>query len=63
VQYRVEYAPTGQRSVTTTYVCEQPLQVGQWIEADGVYLVVERLVRGKPGDPYAGVVLCRLAVG
>lgn len=49
--------------MTVTYTCDQPLQVGQWIEAGGVYLVVERIVRGKPGDPHAGIALCKLALG
>ena len=49
--------------VTATYECEQPLQVGHWIEVAGVYLVVERIVPAKRGDRYAGIALCKLALG
>jgi len=34
-----------------------------WIEIGGIYLTVERVVPGKPDDPYAGIALCKLAVG
>ena len=61
--YRVEYVQVGKRAVTTEYRCEQPLEPGQWIEIGGIYLTVERVVPGKPGDPYAGIALCKLAVG
>ena len=62
--YRVEYSPPGQRTVRKTYQAATPLTPGCWIVVDGgVYLVVERIVRGKPGDPYAGVALCKIAAG
>ena len=61
--YRVQYAPAGKATVTTTYKCNQPLEAGQWLDIDGIYVVVERVVRGKPGDAYAGVVLCKVAIG
>jgi hypothetical protein len=61
--YRVEYVSSGRRAITATYTCEQPLEVGQWIEVGGAYLVVERIVRGKRGDPYAGIALCKRAQG
>jgi hypothetical protein len=37
--------------------------VGRWIEVGGIYLTVERLIRGKPGDRYDGIALCKIAVG
>ena len=61
--YRVEYVPPGQRPVTASYACEDPLRPGQWIEVAGVYLVVERLLRAQRGDGNAGVALCKLALG
>jgi len=61
--YRVEYVSPGQRSVTTPYSCEEPLQPGQWIEVGGVYLVVERVIPGRRGDAFAGIALCRIALG
>jgi hypothetical protein len=61
--YRVEYTPPGQRSVTASYTCEEPLQPGQWIEVAGSYLVVERVLPGRRGDAHAGVALCKPALG
>jgi hypothetical protein len=61
--YRVEYVPPGQRPVAASYVCVEPLEPGQWIEAAGVYLIVERVLRGKRGDANDGVALCKLALG
>ena len=61
--YRVEYVPPGQRSVVASYSCPEPLQPGQWIEVAGVYLIVERVLRARRGDPNDGVVLCKLALG
>jgi hypothetical protein len=62
--YQIEYVPPGQRSVTATYACERWLQAGQWIEVNGLYLFVERIVYGKPGHyHHAGIALCKPAVG
>ena len=60
--YKIQYVPPGKRVVTTTeYQCEQPLEPGKWLEVGGIYLTVERVVAGKPGDPYAGIALCKLS--
>jgi hypothetical protein len=61
--YRVEYVAPGRTSVTTTFRTEMQLEAGQWVTVDGVYLVVERIVSGKRGDPYDGLALCKLAFG
>jgi hypothetical protein len=57
--YRVQYVSAG-RSNTTTVRSELPLEAGQWITVDGVFLVVERIVMAKRGD---GLALCKPAVG
>jgi hypothetical protein len=46
-----------------TYESDMPLEEGSWLAIDGVYLVVERLIAGKRGDPYVAVALCKLTVG
>ena len=61
--YKVQYVPPGQPAVTTAYESERPFEAGQWIAVGATYLVVERVVRGKPGDPYAGIALCKIVVG
>ena len=61
--YRVEYAVPNRASHTSTFESETQLEAGQWITVDGVYLVVERIVSGKRGDPYDGLALCKPAVG
>ena len=61
--YRVEYVPPGRRPVAASYVCEEPLQPGQWIEVGGVYLIVDRVLRAKRGDATNGVALCKVALG
>ena len=61
--YRVEYAPPGQRSVVKTFKSETRLERGQWIAVEGAFLVVERVVPGKRGDPYDGIALCKLGMG
>lgn len=60
--YRVQYVVSG-RSNTTTVQSEMPLEAGQWITVDGVFLVVERSVMAKRGDPYDGLALCKMAAG
>jgi hypothetical protein len=61
--YRIEYVPPGRRSIVKTHQSAVPLEQGMWLAVDGLYLIVERLVHGKRGDPYAGVALCKLAAG
>ena len=61
--YRVEYLPPGKRSQTTQPQSETPLEPGQWLTVEGAFLVVERILPGKRGDPYDGIALCKLAVG
>jgi hypothetical protein len=61
--YRIEYAPPGQRSIVRTHRTMVPLERGKWVIVDGTYLVVERLIPGKRGDPYTGIALCKLATG
>jgi hypothetical protein len=61
--YRIQYVPPGQRSIVTTHRTTIPLELGMWLAVDGLYLIVERLVHSKRGDPYAGVALCKLATG
>ena len=61
--YRVEYVLPGRSSHTTTSQSETQFEVGQWLIVDGVYLVVERIVSGKRGDPYDGLALCKPALG
>jgi len=60
--YRLQYVAAG-RSTTTTLQSEMPLEAGQWVTVDGVYLVVERIVMAKRGDPFDGLALCKPAVG
>jgi hypothetical protein len=61
--YKIEYRAPGGSSVTALYQADRPLQVGQWISLNGVYLAVERIVKAKPGDSYAGIALCKLVAG
>lgn len=61
--YSVQYVLPGRASHTTSFRSETPLETGQWLTVDGVYLVVERIVTSKRGDPYDAVALCKLAVG
>ena len=63
LSYKVQYVPVGKHSVTVTYRCNQPLDPGKWIDVDGVYLIVERIVPPKPGDPHDGIALCKPALG
>ncbi len=63
LSYQIEYAPPGQQPVIATYACEW-LRAGQRIEVNGLYLFVERIVYGKPGNyHHAGIALCKLAMG
>ena len=61
--FRVQYALPGRPSHTTTFRSEKPLVVGEWLTVDGAYLVVERVIPGKRGDPFDGLALCKLALG
>lgn len=61
--YRVEYVLPGKRSHTAQYQSETPLEPGQWLTVEGAFLVVERIIPGKRGDPYDGLALCKFAPG
>ena len=58
--YRLEYVIRGQRPRTVEYPSGEPLQPGQRIWADGLQLLVDRVVRNKPGDRGPELVLCSL---
>jgi hypothetical protein len=55
--YRAEYVPPGKPSQATQFRSETPLEPGQWLTVEGAFLVVERIVSGKRGDPYAGIAI------
>jgi len=59
--YRLEYVVRGQRPRSIDYPAAEPLQRGQQVWADGVQLIVERVVRQRPGEEGPQIVLCRLA--
>ena len=57
----MEYVLPGRPSRATTFQGETPLEPGQWLTVEGAYLVVDRVIPGKRGDPYDGLALCKLA--
>jgi hypothetical protein len=59
--YRVEYVAPGRVSNRTTFDSVMPLEAAQWITVDGVFLVVERIVRAN--NPDDGLALCKVASG
>lgn len=59
--YRLEFNVPGQRPRSIDYACGEPLQPGQRIWADGVRLLVERVIKNKTGDTGPETVLCKLA--
>ena len=61
--YKVEYRGQSAGLSSGTYRCEDRLQPDQWVDLKGVYLVVERIVPAKPGDPYDGILICKPAIG
>ncbi len=61
--YRVQFVLPGEPSRTLRFESETSLEAGQWVTVDGIFLIVERVVAGKRGDPYDGLVLCKPAFG
>jgi len=59
--YRLEYVVPGQRPRAIEYPSGVPLQAGQQVWAEGVQLVVERVLRQRPGETGPQIVLCKLA--
>jgi len=61
--YRVQWSPPGKPTRNTRYVSRYPVEQGQWISVEGVFLAVERVIPPKRGDGHDGLVLCKPAVG
>ena len=59
--YRLTYVVPGQRTRPIDYPSADVLVAGQRVWANGVGLIVERVVKNKPGDQGPELVLCRLA--
>jgi hypothetical protein len=57
--YRLHYVMPGLPPRTIDYSSPSPLREGQHISVAGLHLLVERVVKHKPGDKGAEKVICR----
>jgi hypothetical protein len=58
--YKLDYLAAGRRPATSIYSSQYPLEPGHRITVSGVHLVVERVIRPKRDDTYAGIAMCKL---
>ena len=56
-RYRLEYVIPGYRPIAISYSSSEPLTAGAEVDADGVRLLVERVVRHKVSGEQR--VICR----
>ena len=61
--YRVEYTLPGQLHQSQMLERDTPLEAGQWLTLGSMFLVVERVIPGRRGDPYDALLICKPAVG